>query len=117
VLSEISDKQDYFVNRILDRSKLEAKESLKKLYDDLNRIVHPSHNDFPSVDDMMKELKSIEFRIKPEEFTKVIEINKQMHDCTIYLIFKSFPELKKLANEDSTISKIIKNLDLRVCLK
>jgi hypothetical protein len=117
VLSEISDKQDYFVNRILDRSKLDSRESLKKFYDDLNNIVHPSHNDFPSVDEMMKELKSLEFRIKPDEFSRVLETNKRMHDCTIYLIFKSFPELKQMANEDSTISKIMKNLDLQICLK
>lgn len=107
ILSEISDKQDYFTNRLITRIKVDSNKSLERFYGDLNKIVHPSHVDIPNVDTMLKEIAHYESRIRPDEFERMLEITKQMSDCLLYLIFRGFPELKELANKDG-ISEIVK---------
>lgn len=108
VLSEISDKQDYFTNRLITRIKVDSNKSLERFYSDLNKMVHPSHADFPSVEAMLKEIIHYESRIRPEEFERVLIMTKQMSDCVLYLIFRGFPELKDLSNKDESVSEIVK---------
>lgn len=108
ILSEISDKQDYFTNRLINKIKIDSNKTLEKFYSDLNKIVHPSHVDLPSIEALLEEIVHPESRIRSDEFEKVMKITRQMSDCTLYLVFRGFPELKDLANKDESVSKIVK---------
>lgn len=117
ILSEISDKQDYFTNRLINKIKVGSGKTLERFYSDLNKIVHPSHIDLPSVGTMLEEIVHPESRIRPDEFERVLEITRRMSDCMLYLIFTGFPELKDLANRDESVSKIVKATDLPLLRK
>jgi len=112
ILTEIFDKQDYFVNRLIERVKIDAKGSLKKFYKELNRIVHPSYMDFPNVDEMLKKITRSESRIEQEEFDRTLKTVEKIYDVSLYLIFQEFPTLKETAKEDRSVIKTVESLNL-----
>lgn len=112
ILTEIFDKQDYFVSRLIERVKVGAKGSLKTFYKELNQIVHPSYTDFPNVDDMLKKITRSESRVRPEEFDETLEILTKMYDVSLYLIFQEFPDLKEIAKKDDSVIKTVESLSL-----
>lgn len=112
ILTEIFDKPDYFVSRLLEKLKVGVKGSLKNYYKELNSLVHPSYADFPDVNEMLKELTSSQSRIKPDEFEMAVEKFQKICEISLYLLFYEFPDLKEIARKDDSVTKTIESLDL-----
>jgi hypothetical protein len=112
ILTEISDKREYFVSQLLDKLLIEYKENVRKLYKDLSMGSHPSHLDFPTIDEMMKYLRDTESKVDCEELDKIAKLTIQTYDAIFFFILQIFPDVKASAKKNVDVGKIIKKYNL-----
>jgi len=106
VLTEVSDNREYFVARLIDRISVGQKEHLKKLYKELSLACHPSHLDFPKINEMMNTIRKMEARIDCEEMAKVVDLTKRTYDAIFFLTLESNSKAKEAAKKQSEIKKV-----------
>jgi hypothetical protein len=105
ILAEISDKREYFVSRLIDRMSGE-RESLRKIYKELSMVAHPSHLDFPTVEEMMKYGKA-DSNIDCTRLGKAAELAIRTYDAIFFLVIQNFPAVKDIARKQKEIKKVI----------
>ena len=112
ILTEISDKREYFVARLIKKLSIGNKDRLKRLYKELSMALHPSHLDFPTIEQMMKRLKDPKASIDCNKLDRVIDLTKRTYDAIFFLILRRFPGTKDAFRTEADVRKVIEKYDL-----
>jgi hypothetical protein len=112
ILTETADSREYFVSRLLEKISTARKEDVRMLYKDLSMISHPSHLDFPTVDEMIKYLEDKESKVDCKELIEVVSLMMRTYDAIFFLVLEVFPEIKKTAKEHADVGKVVDRYSL-----
>ena len=112
ILTEISDKREYFVARLIKKLSIGEKVRLKRLHKELSMALHPSHLDFPTIEQMMKRLEDFKASIDCDKLAMVIDLTKRTYDAIFFLILERFPGAKDAFRIGVDIRKVIEKYNL-----
>lgn len=112
ILAEISDKREYFLTRLIDEITIDNKGNLRETYKDLSIASHPSHLDFPTINQMIEHLKTLESTINCNELNRVVDLTIRTYDIIFFLVLQSFPSAKEAAKNQPYVKKVVEKYNL-----
>lgn len=96
ILSEVEDKRDYHVQRLVDVLSIGHKDRIKRIYKELSQMVHPSHK---QIEKIMESLTKAEEKLaKPVDCKEVEVIFKSLvnvYDVLLFLFFTLYPDVQE----------------------
>jgi len=107
VLTEISDKREYFVSQLIGRLSMGHKDYVRKLYKELSVSAHPSHLDFPTVEEMKDYLMKSESSIDCDKVAEVVSLTLRTYDAIFYLTLQIFPGARRAVQAQADIVEMI----------
>ena len=93
------------------------RENLRKLYRELSAASHPSHLDFPTTEQMIKRLTTLEVAINCEELNKVIDLTKRTYDAIFFLVLESIKSMKEIVKTKADVKEAIEKYNLTLLRK
>lgn len=116
ILKEVEDKREYRAVNLIDRLEIDHKDSLKKEYKRLSRIIHPSHRSIVEFLDFAQKPSSAKMFVAPincKEISDIFESMKIVFDMVWFLYISCASEKrKKQLQSDSGLIKYSKKYNL-----
>lgn len=107
ILEEISDKREYFTTRLVNMISDGHKKTVKEAYRALSQRTHPSHVDFPTVEELMASLKDAESSINCGEFDGAVDLIVRTYDMIFFLDIQIFKEAKEAVKSNPDVKEVI----------
>lgn len=117
ILTEISDKREYFVSPLIKKLSVGHKDIIRELYKELSAALHPSHSDFPTIEQMLERLKGLESIIDCDKMKGAIELTKRTYDAIFFLVLGSIPGGRKILKDETGIKEVIERHNLALLRK
>lgn len=122
ILKEVEDKREYHASRLIDELEIDPKlarykNTLKRQYKELSKIIHPSHKQVIATwSDVLKE-RGVPVTIDCEEISRIYDSMRRVYDIVFFLYIIYFPHVRKLLAKDSDFNKCVKNHKLALLSK
>lgn len=112
ILKEVEDKREYHAIRLIDELDIDHKDTLRKVYRDLSKRIHPSHQYIEALMEAFSKREDvIPIVVDCEEVSKIYESTKTMFDIVWFLHISYLPKERTLKEE------LLENPDLTKCIK
>jgi hypothetical protein len=118
ILKEIEDKIPYHAVRLIDKLEIDHKQTLRREYKKLSKIIHPSHRSVLDIMHDMQADKKIIGSVNCKEISNVYTSLKIMFDITLFLYISYAQKgLKEQLRKDSEFIKFCKTYSLPLLSK
>lgn len=118
ILKEVEDKREYHAVRLIDKLEIDHKETLRKEYKKLSRIIHPSHRTVIDIAHDMGADKGFPVVVNCKEISNIYESLKIMLDIVFFLYLSyASNNLKEQMKKDSELIKYCETYSLRLMSK
>ena len=117
ILKEVEDKREYHAMRLIDELEIDHKDTLKRQYKELSRIIHPSHKQIISTLSDLEEDRGVPTTISCKEISKIYDSMIRMYDIFFFLYINYFPEVKEALKKNSDFIELIKVYNLTLLSK
>jgi hypothetical protein len=96
ILSEVEDKREYHVTRLIDVLDIGYKDRIKRIYKELSQMVHPSHKQIEKImESFTKPEKGLAKTVDCKEIEVVFKSLVNVYDVLLFLFFTLYPEDQK----------------------